>query len=217
MSKSSNFRRSFWQTAHIFVENAVSHNFVLIQGLGLCPILAAGVTLRQGVVLAVCAAIIQLSLAFIMGLFGKYLSKWQRPALYVLVASLLMVGTAYVMELFISPELYARLYLFIPLMAVNMLYSRTAGMATVIHPLAIFADGLGSALGFGLVICLISALREIAVAGTLWGIPLGLSATLPEAAAPFAAFILLGFLSAFLQWVRQRISAYFHKQEEENA
>lgn len=216
MSKTRKFRRSFWQTANIFVENAVTHNFVLIQGLGLCPILAAGVTLKQGVALTVCAAIVQLSLAFVMGVFGNRVPKWLRPALYVLLAGLLLVGAAYIIEMFISPELYARLYLFIPLTAVNMLYSRTAGKASVIQPLATLADGLGSAIGFGIVICLISALREMVISNTLWDIPLQHPATLPEAAAPFAAFILLGFMAAFLQWVRHRVTTYFHKREEEN-
>ncbi|MBQ5840646.1 MAG: hypothetical protein IIW40_01690 [Clostridia bacterium] len=217
MSKQHEFRRGFWQNANIFIANAITHNFVLIQALGLTPILAAGVTLKQGVALTVCAAVVQLPLAFIMGLVGNRLAKWLRPALYVLLASLLMVGAAYILEVFISPELYAKLYLFIPLMAVNMLHSRNSGMASVIRPLATIADGLGSTVGFGLVICLISALREMAIYDTLWDIPLGYTVAFPEAAAPFAAFILLGFLAAFLQWIRQRVSAYFRKREEENA
>ena len=217
MNNQRKLRHGFWQNANIFVANAITHNFVLIQALGLTPILAAGVTLKQGVALTVCAAVVQLPLAFIMGIVGNRLAKWLRPALYVLLASLLMVGAAYIMEVFISPELYAKLYLFIPLMAVNMLHSRNSGMASVIRPLATIADGLGSTVGFGLVICLISALREMAAFDTLWDIPLAYTVALPEAAAPFAAFILLGFLAAFLQWIRQRVSTYFRKREEENA
>ena len=76
-------------------------------------------------------------------------------------------------------------------------------------------DALGSTVGFGVVICLISALREMAISNTLWDIPLHFTVDLPEAASPFSAFILLGFLSALLQWSRQRVSAYFRKKEEE--
>lgn len=210
-------RRRFWQTAGIFVDNAVTNNIVLIQALGLCPIIAAGTTLKNGVALTVCAAVILLPLSFIVSLLGEWLPKWLRPAVYVVIGSLLMVGAAYVMETSISPELYAKLYLFIPLMAVNMLYTRSGGMTTVIYPLATIADALGSTVGFGIVICLISALREITISSTLWDVPLGYTVSLPEVAAPFAAFILLGFLSALLQWSRQHITAYFRKREEENA
>lgn len=210
-------RRRFWQTAGIFVDNAVTNNIVLFQALGLCPIIAAGTTLKNGVALTVCAAVILLPLSFIVSLLGERLPKWLRPAVYVVIGSLLMVGAAYVMETSISPELYAKLYLFIPLMAVNMLYTRSGGMTTVIYPLATIADALGSTVGFGIVICLISALREITISSTLWDVPLGYTVSLPEVAAPFAAFILLGFLSALLQWSRQHITAYFRKREEENA
>ena len=58
-------------------------------------------------------------------------------------------------------------------------------------------------------------LREMAISNTLWDIPLHFTVDLPEAASPFSAFILLGFLSALLQWSRQRVSAYFRKKEEE--
>lgn len=39
-------------------------------------------------------------------------------------------------------------------------------------PAVALTDALASSLGFGLVICLVSALREIASSGTLWDIPL---------------------------------------------
>ncbi len=214
MSKQTAIRRQLWQTANLFVENVVTNNIVLFQALGLCPIIAAGVTLQAGVALTVCSALVLVPLSFVVALVSPHLPKWVRPALYVVLAALLLVAAAFVLGHYLSPELYAKLYYFIPLMAVNMLYTRTTGYARVVSPLATIVDALGSAVGFGLVICAVSALREIAIAGTLWGIPLGMSMTLPEAAAPFSAFILLGFMSALLQWSRQRITAYFRGKEE---
>lgn len=216
MSKQKIMRRHFWQTTNLFVENAVSNNIVLFQALGLCPVIAAGVSLQNGVALTICSAVVLLPLSFFIALVGNRLPKWLRPALYVSLAALLLVGMAFLLDKYISPELYAKLYLFIPLMAVNMVYSRNVGLSRVINPVATIVDALGSTVGFGLVICAISALREIAISNTLWGIPLKSGVTLPEAAAPFSAFILLGFMSAWLQWSRQHISAYFHKKEEEN-
>ena len=119
MSKRKVIRRHFWQTTNLFVENAVSNNIVLFQALGLCPVIAAGVTLQSGVALTVCSAAVLLPLSFVIALVGNHLPKWLRPALYVVLASLLLVGMAFLLGQYISPELYARLYLFIPLMAVN--------------------------------------------------------------------------------------------------
>ena len=50
MSKHSKVRREFWRTTHLLVENAVTNNIVLIQGLGLCPLIGVSTTLQNGVV-----------------------------------------------------------------------------------------------------------------------------------------------------------------------
>ena len=216
MSKRKTFRRHFWQAADSFIETAVTQNIVLLQAIGLCPIIAAGVTLQSGVALTACTAAILLPLSLIMPFIGNYLPKWLRPVVYVLLAALLLVGAAYLLETYISPELYARLYVFIPIIAVNMLHAHNASMAQTMHPLETLFEALGSIVGFGAVICSISALREIAVNSTLWGHPVGIGYVLPEVASPFTAFLMLGFMAALLQWVRQRVSAYFRGKEAEH-
>ncbi len=216
MSKNKAFRRRFWQAADTFVENAVTRNIVLTQAMGICPIIAAGVTLRNGVVLTVCTAAVLLPLGFIMPLFGNRLPTWVRPVVYVLLATLMLVGAAFLLENYISPELYAQLYLYIPLIAVNMLHAHGSSMTRSTHPIETVIEALGSTLGFGMVICAISAIREVVSFGTIWGNPVDIERTLPEAVAPFAAFIMLGFMSAFLQFIRQRVAAYFQKKEDEH-
>ena len=215
MSKRKTLRRRFWQAADSFVETAVTKNLVLTQAIGICPIIAAGVTLQNGVALTACTAAVLLPLSLLMPLIGNRLPRWLRPVLYVLLAALALVGASYLLETRISPELYARLYAFIPLIAVNMLRAHSSTMTHTMHPLETVIESLGSTLGFGAVICIISAIREVTISATLWGIPVGSGFTLPEAAAPFAAFIMLGFMSALLQWTRHRIAAYFRRKEAE--
>lgn len=214
MKKRNQMRREFWRTTHLFVENAVTNNIVLIQALGLCPIIAVSTTLQNGVVMATCTAAVMIPLSLMMALLGNGMPKWLRPAVHVILASLLLVGCSFIMERYISTELFAGLHHFIPLIAVNMLYARTVGISSIIHPVATVMDSVGSTIGFGLVICAVSALREVLAYGTLWAVPVGIGFTLPQATAPFVAFILLAFMAATLQWTRQRISAFFHRKEE---
>ncbi len=188
------------------IENAFTHNVVLAQALGICPIIAAGVTLKNGVVLTVCTALTMLPLGLLLSLVGRRLAKWLRPVLYVLLSMVLLVAAAMVLERYVAPELYAKLYVFIPLIAVNMLYSRSVGYASTARPLETVTDAIGSSVGFGVVICFISTLREIAAFGTIWDKPLGMDVDLPQAAAPFAAFLLLGFMAAGLRWMRRGIA-----------
>ena len=44
------------QTTGGFLENALTNNIVLAQAMGLCPIIAAGTTLKNGVALTACTA-----------------------------------------------------------------------------------------------------------------------------------------------------------------
>ena len=215
MRKKGNMRREFWRTTHLLVENAVTNNIVLIQALGLCPIIAISTTLQNGVVMAACTAAVMIPLSLVMALLGNVMPKWLRPAVYAILASLLLVGCSFILERYISTELYAGLHHFIPLIAVNLLYARTVGFSSIMHPVATVMDSVGSTVGFGLVICAVSAIRAVLAYGTLWSIPAGTDFTLPGVTAPFTAFILLAFLAATLQWTRQRISAFFRRKGED--
>ncbi len=212
MAKHSHRRQR--QMINGFVENTLTNNIVLAQGMGLCPIIAAGISLKSGVALTVCTAVTLLPLGVIAPLVGQRLPKWLRPAIYVLFASLLLVGAAFLLENYISPELYAHLYLFLPLLAVNTVYVRNIDRAAAVTPMESVAETLGSTVGFGIVICLISLLREMAITGTIWDQPHGYTVYLPEAASPFTAFILVGFLASLLQWSKRRINALFRRKEE---
>ena len=193
----------FWKLTGIFIETFIVNNIVLIQAIGICPIIAVGTNLKYGVALTLCTAAVLLPTSLFMSLYGDKLPAAARPPVYTLGAAALLVGVACLVDCFISTELYASLYLFLPLMAVNTIFTyRAGGFSVTNRPVAALVDAAGSSLGFGLAICVVSALREMAASGTLWDIPLGFTLQLPEAVEPFAGFILLGFMAAFLKWVK---------------
>ena len=191
-------------------------NVVLVQALGLCPILAIGFNLQYGVALSVCTTTVLIPTALVGSWLDNYVSSKLRPLVYALLSCLLLLGAALVLRQWISPTIYAHLYLFLPLMAVNTLFTyRSTGMASAkVSYLSTLADSLGSALGFGLVLCVTSLLREMAINGTMWGIPLGYSARFPEAEHPFIGYVLLGFMAAALQWMQQLLHRRTPAKEE---
>lgn len=204
-------KQGFLRLTGIFVDTALQKNIVLVQALGLCPIIAAGVTLQNGVVLTICTALVLCACGACMSLFGDKLPTFLRPIVYTVLASGLLVGATFVLDRFISHELYTKLYLFIPLIAVNtLLTTRSGGFAVGSRISAAMIDAIGSSVGFGLVICIVSLLREVTAANTVWGITLPIPLSMPEVSYPFAAYILLGFMAAGLQTV---LSAYHRKRE----
>lgn len=203
------------QLRQVFLRSFAYDNVVLVQGLGLCPIIAAGTTLQKGVALTACTAAVLLPSSLLMAVIGKKMPPALRTPVYTILAMVLMVACGYVMGEYVSPELYASLYVFLPLMAVNTLFTYHAGGFSVGRkPLLALTDAVGTSIGFGVVICVISTLREMAATGTIWGKPLGYEARFPEAAYPFAAIILLGFMAALLRHIRSKQA---HTLTEEEA
>ncbi len=188
-----------------FWDAFLPENVVLVQAMGLCPILAIGYDLKYGVALAACVAVVLIPANLLLSLLGNKIPQWLRPPIYAVVTTLLLLAVAFLLRQTVSADIYAVLYLFVPLMAVDTLFTvRAAGkQIAVTHPLLSVADSLGMALGFGLVICVASALREMAIDGSVWDIPLGYAVRFPEAKHPFIGFVLLGFMAATLQWLRQ--------------
>lgn len=207
-------RPSMKTVASTFWDTFLLNNIVLVQAAGICPILAVGYTLQYAVALSACTTAVLLPVSLCIALLGTKLASWLRPALYTLLSSVLLLGTAFLLRFTVSVELYAALYVFLPLMAVNTLFTyRTAAPRASFSPWLVLADALGSALGFSLVLCVAGALREMAIYGTLWNIPLGYEARFPEAEHPFIGFVLLGFMSAALQWFKQSIGRLAARKE----
>ena len=200
--------------ASLFFDTFLLQNIVLVQAIGICPIIGAGVNLKYGVALTVCTAAVLLPTSLCMSLFGEKIPSWLRPPVYTVGASLLLLLAAFILDSFISTDVYAKLYLYLPLMAVNTIFTyRAGGFSVGSRPVPALIDAFGSACGFGLVVCIVSCLREIAISNTIWDIPLGIDLQLPEAGLPFAAFIMLGFMAAFLQWFKAVVSHRLHKKE----
>lgn len=207
-------RTSSGKIRQLFAGTILYDNLVLVQALGLCPIVAAGVSLQNAVVLTVCTMLIlPLATLLMISLRGKLPQVFQ-PPVYTLFAAILLLGAAFVLNQFISTELYASLYLFMPLMSVTTLFAyHGGGQSGSLGPWIALLDSLASAIGFGLVICIVGALRELLTQNTIWGVPVPVSLKLPESALSFSAFLLLGLMAAGLQHLKNKAAARRTQEE----
>ena len=198
----------------LFFNTILYDNLVLVQALGLCPIIAAGVSLQNAVVLTVCTMLILPLSTLLMIAVGNKLPPVFQPPVYTLFAAVLLFGAAFVLNQFISTKLYASLYLFLPLMSVTTLFSyHGGGQRGSLQPWLALLDSLAAAIGFGLVICLFGALREMLTQNTIWGYPVPVTMKLPESALSFSAFILLGVMAAGLQHLKNVTAAKQAREE----
>ncbi|MEM1263308.1 MAG: electron transport complex subunit RsxA [Pseudomonadota bacterium] len=150
----------------LLLATALINNVILVQFLGLCPYLgvsrqlsaAWGMSLATGVVLVVAAV-----LSFIIE--HTLLIPFGLTQLRTLAFILIIASTVQAIEIVMartSPLIYNALGLYLPLITTNcavlgvaLLTARTT--QTLLEALIY---GFGTAVGFGLVLCLFAAMRE---------------------------------------------------------
>ena len=145
---------------------ALVNNFVLVQFLGLCPFLGASRRLDGALGMALATGLVLTLASGLSYLVERYLLL-PFDVLYLrLIAFILVIGAAVQLtELALrrlSPVLHRILGLYIPLIASNCAVLGVALLNSIEQRslLAALFYGAGAALGFGIVLTLLSGLRE---------------------------------------------------------
>lgn len=178
------------------------NNTVLERGLVIAPIIVAGNTMKNAVMLSIAFVIITFFTVLVSSFIPKKLPYTIRAIMHTVLAAILFIPVSYFLQGYF-PEAVYKAGIFLPLLVTNSLivskgesrfFKKTRGVMAV--------DLLSHVLGFSLVACIVGTIREILGSGSFWEIPLGLGETAPMLMFPLAGFILLGFLAAALQKFR---------------
>ena len=176
----------------------VRENPTLVLMLGMCPTLAVTTSAMNALGMGVSTMAVLIMSNLVISLVRKIIPDQVRlPAYIVIVASLVTV-VELLMEAFV-PVLYSALGIYIPLIVVNcIILGRAEAYASKNPPLMSAFDGLGMGLGFTLSITLVSCIRELIGAGTVFG-----RAVMPAGYEPMAfvltpagGFVVLGLCLA---------------------
>ena len=149
-------------------EGLWSNNPALVQLLGLCPLLAVSATVVNALGLALATLLVLVGASTTISLIRHQVPSAVRLPAFVMViaafvtcAELLMAAFAY--------SLYQILGIFIPLIVTNCaILGRADAFASRQPVLPAAVDGLMMGLGFGAVLVLMGAIRELVGQGTLF-------------------------------------------------
>ena len=149
-------------------EGLWSNNPALVQLLGLCPLLAVSATVVNALGLALATLLVLVGASTTISLIRHQVPSDVRLPAFVMViaafvtcAELLMAAFAY--------SLYQILGIFIPLIVTNCaILGRADAFASRQPVLPAAVDGLMMGLGFGAVLVLMGAIRELVGQGTLF-------------------------------------------------
>ena len=178
----------------------IDENPTFNQVLGMCPTLAVTTSAVNGLGMGLATTAVLILSNFVISLLRKVIpAKIRIPAFVVIIASFVTI-IGLLLKAYV-PALDKSLGLFIPLIVVNcIIFGRAEAFAFKNKPLASAVDGLGMGLGFTLAITLISSIRELFGAGTLFGVQVMPESYLPMGilVKPAGGFIVLGLTLALV-------------------
>lgn len=195
-------------------------NPALVQLLGLCPLLAMSNSVVNSLGMALATMLVLTGSNTVVSLVRNRVTEVIRLPAFVMIIAAFTTCTELLMQAY-TFELYQILGIFIPLIVTNCtILGRAEAFASKNPVLPAALDGFMMALGFGLVLFSLGAIREILGYGTLfadmdllfgpmaanWEIDLlHLESGLLIAVLPPGAFLVTGFLIALKNIIDDRM------------
>ena len=144
------------------------NNPALVQLLGLCPLLAVTASVVNALGLAVATLFVLVISNLCVSLIRNVVTDSIRLPAFVLIIAAAVTGTELLMQAY-AYELYQILGIFLPLITTNcVILGRADAFAAKNQVLPAVADGVMMGLGFGLVLVVLGAIRELLGTGALF-------------------------------------------------
>jgi electron transport complex protein RnfE len=205
-------------------------NTSIVQILGLCPLLAVTTNAVNGIMLSLATIIVMAMSNVAVASLRNFIPHEIRIPVFILIVAALVT----VVDLLFNAnlhELYLVLGIFIPLIVTNcIVLARVEAFAAKNPPLQSTFDGIFMGVGMLWTLALLGGMRELLGNGTLFGgidmVFPGLSPLqlLPEnypgfllALLPPGAFILLGCMIAWKNWMDARAAARAQRRPQRPA
>lgn len=191
------------------------NNPVMMQGLGLAPIVIPSYNIQNAFIMAVAVILMLTPTRMLATFIGQRTGHKFRAVIYAVTAGLVYIGTAYIIDVLFgtaarSVGIYLPLLVLEPLIIKRYESPKSERLSTSLR------KGIITTAGFILVLFLVAATREILAQGTLGGVLVLRMAVLPMAAMPAGGFIVLGLLAALWRGLvntfKKRISMEVKKQ-----
>ncbi|WP_303850912.1 electron transport complex subunit RsxE [Seleniivibrio woodruffii] len=190
----------------ILTEGIFKNNPVMKQVLGLCPTLAVTTSAINGIAMGLATMGVLMGSNVAVALVKNIIpAKVRIPAYVVIIATFVTLIDLSMNAYF--HDLHKILGLFIPLIVVNcIVLGRAESFASKNGVFDSLLDGIGSGLGFTLTLFVLGSIREVLGSGSWFGINLFGSGFSPAILLilPPGAFIVLGFMMAFNNFVEER-------------
>ncbi|CAZ94811.1 NADH:ubiquinone reductase (Na(+)-transporting) subunit D [Zobellia galactanivorans] len=157
--------------ASLITDPLADNNPITIQVLGICSALAITAELKASVVMAVSVLFVLALGNVVISLMRNIIPSKIRIIVQLIVVATLVIIVDQVLKAF-AYELSKTLSVFVGLIITNcIIMGRFEAFALGNGPWRSFLDGIGNALGYGVILVIVGFFRELLGSGTLFGYP----------------------------------------------
>jgi Na+-transporting NADH:ubiquinone oxidoreductase subunit D len=157
--------------AKLIKDPLADNNPITIQVLGICSALAITAELKPSVVMAVSVLFVLSIGNVVISLLRNIIPSKIRIIAQLIVVAALVIIVDQVLKAY-AYELSKTLSVFVGLIITNcIIMGRFEAFALGNGPWRSFLDGIGNALGYGIILVIVGFFRELLGSGTLFGIP----------------------------------------------
>ncbi len=157
-------------TRELLTNSILKRNPVALLVLGICSSLAVTGQMATALVMAVCVTLVTAFSSLVISIVRFQIPSTVRIGIQITVIATLVILVDQILKAFYF-DLAKQLSIYVGLIITNcIVMGRAEGFAMSNPPVASFMDGIGNGLGYGFVLIVVSFIRELFGAGTLFGV-----------------------------------------------
>jgi Na+-transporting NADH:ubiquinone oxidoreductase subunit D len=147
------------------------NNPITVQVLGICSALAVTVKLKPAIVMALSVTIVTAVSNLVIAAMRKYIPDRIRIIVQLVVIATMVILVDQFLKAYVF-DVSKQLSVFVGLIITNcILMGRLEAFAMANKPWPSFIDGIGNGAGYGLILIVVSFIRELFGSGTIYGYP----------------------------------------------
>ena len=189
------------------------NNPVIMQGMGLAPLVVAATTARNALMLSVAVILLLTPVRVSAALLARTGYYRFRGLIYCLTSATVYIGVYYALQTIFDVEIL-QLGIYLPLLVVEPLIIKRYERPQKERLVTALKKGLRTTCGYVLVLMLMGCLREVLTTATLFdhAIPRIPADLFPMASLPAGGFLLLGVVCAVWRSAVNRYKKYVNME-----
>ncbi len=152
------------------IDPLVDNNPITLQVLGICSALAVTSSMKVALVMAIAVTLVTAFSSMFISMLRNQIPSSIRIIVQMIIIASLVILVDQILKAY-AYEISKTLSVFVGLIITNcIVMGRAEAFAMKNPPVASFVDGIGNGMGYGLLLMVVSVIRELFGSGSLFGI-----------------------------------------------